>query len=241
MSAPIVSIEPASLAEKAGLLVGDILETINNEPIIDQIDYAALTANESLNLGLLRGQESFTVHIAKEEWEPLGMTLDQDVVSQPRPCKNKCVFCFIDQMPPNMRETLYVKDDDWRLSLMMGNFITMTNITDEEFNRILRRKVSPLYISVHTTDPELRVKMLKNPNANQIMTRLRILKEHNIRFHCQVVLCPGWNDGEALLRTLHDLSSLAPAASSVALVPVGLTRHREHLTQLTPFTKDTAR
>ena len=158
----------------------------------------------------------------------------------PRPCTNRCVFCFIDQMPPGLRPTLYVKDDDWRLSLMMGNYITMTNISDEEFQRLLRRRVSPLYISVHATDPQLRVRMMKNPRAAGLMERLRQLQAHGLRFHCQVVLCPGWNDGDALERTLRDLSGLWPAAQSVALVPVGLTRFREGLEPLQAYDGESA-
>ena len=157
----------------------DLLESIAGEPIIDQIDYQALTANRRFDMVVRRadGQED-VLHVRKQDWEPLGVTLDQSIVSSPRSCKNHCIFCFIDQMPPGMRKTLYVKDDDWRLSLMMGNYITMTNIDDAELDRIIRRKVSPLYISVHCTDPDMRVKMLRNPKAAQIMDNLKLLKKH---------------------------------------------------------------
>lgn len=131
------------------------------------------------------GGQTRTVHVRKEDWEPLGLTLDQTIVSKPRPCRNHCIFCFIDQMPPGMRKTLYVKDDDWRLSLMMGNYITMTNIDDHELDRIIRRKVSPLFVSVQCTDPDMRVKLLRNPNAAKIMDNLRLLKANGIRFHAQ--------------------------------------------------------
>ena len=140
-----------------------------------------------------------------------------------------------------MRDTLYVKDDDWRLSLMMGNYITMTNISDQELDRIIRRKVSPLYVSVHCTDPDMRVKMLRNPKAGQIMDNLRLLKHNGIRFHCQVVLCPGWNDGDVLMQTLRDLESLTTAACSVALVPIGLTKYRDGLPYIKPYDRDMAR
>ena len=237
MGSAITHVQPGSIAARLGLRAGDIMERIAGEPIIDQIDYQALTAQEHFDLDITRGGEQLSFHVVKEDWEPLGITLDQSIVSAPRPCKNHCIFCFIDQMPPGMRDTLYVKDDDWRLSLMMGNFITMTNISDTEMNRIIRRRVSPLYISVHCTDPAMRVKLLRNPNAGQIMERLALLKKHGLRFHCQVVLCPGWNDGDILMKTLRDLEALAPAACSVALVPIGLTKFRDGLPYIKPYDK----
>ncbi len=235
MSCPIAHVKPGSIADRLGIRAGDVLLSISGEPIIDQIDYQALTAKRSFPLTVARDGREITVQVKKLDWEPLGITLDQAIVLAPRPCANHCVFCFIDQMPPNLRSTLYVKDDDWRLSLMMGNFITMTNISDREFDRILRRRVSPLYISVHATDPEVRVRMMKNPRAAQLMDRLRMLGEHGLRCHCQVVLCPGWNDGAVLRRTLEDLAGLHPTVQSVALVPVGLTKFREGLEPITPY------
>lgn len=241
MASIITHVAPDSIAERLGLQEGDAIERIAGEEIIDQIDYQALTAQERFTLEIRRPCGKLEkIQVRKEDWEPLGVTLDQSIISKPRPCHNKCIFCFIDQMPPGMRDTLYVKDDDWRLSLMMGNFVTLTNVSDQEFDRILRRKVSPLYISVHATDPDVRTRMMRNPKAHLIMDRLRTLKEHGIRFHCQVVLCPGWNDGDVLRKTLRDLESLAPAASSVALVPVGLTKYREGLDVVAPFNKETA-
>ena len=240
MATKITHVAPGSIADRLGLRAGDMLERIAGEPVIDQIDYQALTAGEDFDVELTRGGSPLLVHVRKEDWQPLGITLDQDVMSRPRPCANRCVFCFIDQMPPGMRETLYVKDDDWRLSLMMGNYITMTNMSDAEFGRVLRRRVSPLYISVHATDPDVRVRMLKNPRAAQLMPRLEMLREQGIRFHCQIVLCPGWNDGDVLLRTLSDLIALWPAAQSAALVPVGLTRFREGLEPLRGYDRESA-
>lgn len=240
MPSAITHVQKGSIAARIGLRDGDILQMIANEPVIDQIDYQALTAREKFDIEITRDGRPLTFHVRKEDWEPLGITLDQSIVSKPRPCKNHCIFCFIDQMPPGMRDTLYVKDDDWRLSLMMGNFITMTNINEAEFDRIIRRKVSPLYVSVHATDPDVRVKMLRNPHAGDIMDKLQRLKENGIRFHCQLVLCPGWNDGDVLLRSIRDLRSLAPAACSIALVPVGLTKHRQGLDVIKPYTKETA-
>ena len=241
MPTRITHVAPGSIADRLGLRAGDLLVAIAGEAVIDQIDYQALTAGEAFDVALSRGGEPLLVHVRKGDWEPLGITLDQDVMARPRPCQNHCVFCFIDQMPPGMRQTLYVKDDDWRLSLMMGNYITMTNMTDAEFDRVLRRRVSPLYISVHATDPEIRVRMLKNPRAAQLMPRLEKLRDAGIRFHCQIVLCPGWNDGDTLLRTLRELADLWPAARSAALVPVGLTRFRDGLERIEGYTGEMAR
>ena len=241
MAVTITHVAADSIAQELGLQAGDAVETIAGEPIIDQIDYQALTAAAEFDMRVIRGRGGTrTVHVRKQEWEPLGLTLDQSIVASPRPCANHCVFCFIDQMPPGMRRTLYVKDDDWRLSLMMGNYITMTNISEGEFDRILRRRVSPLYISVHCTDPDMRVRLLRNPKAAELMPRLRRLKEGGIRFHCQVVLCPGWNDGPVLDKTLRELAELWPAAQSVALVPVGLTRYREGLDVIEPYNRESA-
>lgn len=241
MSTAITHVQPGSIAERLGLCAGDVLESIAGEPIIDQIDYQALTARSRFDLVVRSAQgEMRTLHVRKQDWEPLGLTLDQTIVSSPRPCRNHCIFCFIDQMPPGMRKTLYVKDDDWRLSLMMGNYITMTNIDDAELDRIIRRRVSPLYISVHCTDPDMRVKLLRNPRAAQIMDNLRTLKAAGIRFHCQIVLCPGWNDGEILMRSIRELAELAPAAQSVALVPIGLTKHRDGLPYIKPYDRQMA-
>ena len=240
VSSAVTHVQKGSIAARIGLKAGDVLERIAGEPVIDQIDYQALTARQSFTIDVTRDGKPLSFRIRKEDWEPLGITLDQSIVSKPRPCHNHCIFCFIDQMPPGMRDTLYVKDDDWRLSLMMGNFITMTNISESEMDRIIRRKVSPLYISVQATDPDVRVKLLRNPHAGDIMEKLRRLKDNGIRFHCQLVLCPGWNDGEVLLRSIRDLASLAPAACSVALVPVGLTKHREGLAKIDPYTRESA-
>ena len=241
MKQVITEVEQGSVAQSHGLRAGDAILSMNSEPILDEIDYQALSANTELTLRIERAsgeEETLTLH--KEEWEPLGLRFDEGMTLKPRTCHNQCVFCFIDQMPPGMRESLYVKDDDWRFSLMMGNYITLTNIGDAEFDRILRRHASPLYISVHTTDPALRCRMMNNRFAGDIMTRLTRLKDAGIRFHCQIVCCPGYNDGKALLRTLNDLRSLSPAALSSAVVPVGLTRFREGLAEVKPFTREGA-
>ena len=242
MKQVIIQVEQDSVAQAYGLRPGDAILSINNEPILDEIDYQALSAQEELFLRIERAsgeEESLTLH--KKEWEPLGLRFDEGMTLKPKTCHNQCVFCFIDQMPPGLRETLYVKDDDWRFSLMMGNYITLTNIDEAEFDRILRRHASPLYISVHSTDPALRCRMMNNRFAGDVMERLTRLKDAGIRFHCQIVCCPGYNDGEALMRTVRDLRSLAPAAQSSAVVPVGLTRFREGLADVKPFTREGAK
>jgi len=241
MNHPITGVEPGSVAEVSGLRPGDTLISINDEPIVDEIDYQALSAQTQLRLTLQRcSGVTETLTIQKEDWQPLGLKFGDSMTLKPRTCHNQCVFCFIDQMRPGMRDTLYVKDDDWRFSLMMGNFVTLTNVGDEEMDRILRRHASPLYVSVHTTDPELRRRMMNNRFAGDILQKLRRLAEAGIRFHCQIVCCPGINDGEALMSTLRDLRELAPATLSVAIVPVGLTRFRERLTPLKLFDRESA-
>ncbi len=241
MAIRIIRVDDDSVAVKAGLKVGDSLVRINHEDVLDEIDYQALICSSDPELEIIdENGQTRTVRIRKEEWEPLGITLDESVILKPRHCANRCVFCFVEQMRPGMRPTLYVKDDDWRLSLMMGNYITLTNVDDQEFSRILKRKVSPLYISVHATDPKVRCALLRNPKAGNLMERLRALKDNGQTFHCQIVLCPGLNDGEVLRKSIEELASLWPAAESLAIVPVGLTRFREKLTPISPVDPETA-
>lgn len=235
----IKSVPEGSLGAELGLLPGDELLTLNGEPVVDVIDYQALLSTEELALVYRRGEETLEVDCEKEEWEELGVEFADGLLTT-RVCKNHCIFCFIDQMPPNCRPSLYVKDDDWRMSLMMGNFVTLTNVDEEEMRRIVRRRASPLYISVHATDPEVRRRMMRNPHAGRILDQLRTLRDAGLQFHCQIVLCPGENDGDVLEKTLTDLAALRPAAQSVAVVPVGLTGFREGLYPLRPFTREEA-
>ena len=232
---PITFVEPGSPAERKGILRGDVLFCINDVPVIDLIDYEKLTAERVLKLSLTREGEPLEVVLRKDEYEPLGLCFETTLMSRMMTCRNHCVFCFIDQMPKGVRSSLNVKDDDWRMSFIMGNYVTLTNVSDAEFQRILDRRVSPLYVSVHATDPEIRTKIMRNPSAGRIMERLTALKEKGLRFNAQIVLCRNLNDGEILMRTLSDLSSLAPACSSVAIVPVGVTKYREGLTELGTF------
>ena len=236
----ITGVDKRSVAHRHGLRVGDFLLALNGEPVLDEIDYQALIAGDRVDVELERDGKPVHISIRKGEGEALGLHFGQTMALSPRTCHNNCVFCFIAQMPPKLRETLYVKDDDWRYSLMMGNFVTLTNVSESEFDRIIRRKASPLYVSVHTTNPELRCRMMNNRFAGDIMQKLTRLKDAGIRFHCQIVTCPGWNDGEELMRTLRDLRSLAPAAMTVAMVPVGLTKFRDGLEKLRCFMSEEA-
>ena len=235
MSVRIQSVTPHSPADRAGIRAGETLVLVNGEPVIDEIDYQALTAVSRLSLVITgtdgRSRDEF---IYKSGWESLGLCLDETTAMKPRRCRNHCLFCFVDQLPDGMRDSLYVKDDDWRLSLMMGNYVTLTNVDDREFERILKRKASPIFISIHATDPDVRIRLLRNPNAGNILDRMRMLHENGIQFHGQIVLCPGINDGDVLKRTIEDTASLFPSACSLAIVPVGMTCHRGGLAPLKP-------
>ena len=241
MSVRIYAVSAGSPAEKAGIRPDEYILSINGEEIIDEIDYQALSAESVLHMQIRNASGVREIKIKKEEWEPLGLRLDETESMKPRHCRNKCVFCFVDQLPSGMRGSLYVKDDDWRLSMMMGNYVTLTNVSDAEFERILARKASPLFISVHATDPQIRCSMLHNRNAGSLMDRLKRLSECGLQFHSQVVLCPGINDGAILEKTIEDLASLYPASQSLAIVPVGLTKHRECLSELKRFDASSAR
>ena len=240
MSHLIVSVDPGSPAARAGIRGGDRLARINGANIVDFIDYQALSAQRRLTVRVLRSGEAMDFAVRKDEYAPLGLNFETPMMSGTRLCCNKCLFCFVDQLPDSARDTMRVKDDDWRMSLMMGNYVTLTNVSDAELDRIIRRHCSPLYISVHCTDPDLRTHVLGTPRARRLMGQLRRLSDGGIEFHCQCVLCPGINDGEALDRTIRELSALE-GARSLALVPVGLTGHREGLTELRPYRPEEAR
>ena len=240
MSHLIVSVDPGSPAARAGIRAGDRLSRIGGVTVIDFIDYQALSAQRKLTVRVLRDGRSVDFSIRKDEYAPLGMNFETPMMSGTRLCCNKCLFCFVDQLPDCARDTMRVKDDDWRMSLMMGNYVTLTNVSDAELERIIERHCSPLYISVHCTDPDLRTHVLGTPRAKRLMRQLQILSDGGVEFHCQCVLCPGINDGEALERTIRELSEI-PGARSLALVPVGLTGHREGLYDLHPYTREEAR
>ena len=237
----IHTVEKDSIADQLGILPGDELIQINGVSVIDWVDYQALCANEKMNLLVERRGVQTEYEFEKDDFEPLGLTFDSDMLGGVRNCANHCLFCFVDQLPDGCRETMRVKDDDWRLSLMMGNFVTLTNVSDRELKRIIERGASPLYISVHATEPELRKRLLGSERGGEIMEQLKALAEGGVSFHAQAVLCPGVNDGEALKKTIDDLIGLMPACLSLALVPVGLTCHRGELAQIKPFDRDSAK
>ncbi|GKH48266.1 MULTISPECIES: DUF512 domain-containing protein [Anaerotruncus] len=232
----IQTVAPGSHAARAGVRPGDTLLTIGGRPINDVLDYRFYMTDRQLELSLLRGGAPYSVRIKKAEYDDIGLDFETYLMDKQHSCKNKCVFCFIDQMPPGMRESLYFKDDDSRLSFLFGNYITLTNLTDADIDRIIEMHISPVNVSVHTTDPALRVAMMKNPNAAGSLRYIERLAKAGIRINTQLVLCPGWNDGEALAKTLADLGKLYPGVQSVACVPVGLTKYREGLAELRSFT-----
>jgi putative radical SAM enzyme (TIGR03279 family) len=237
----IEKVAPGSIAAELGVEPGDRLVAVNNQPVEDILDYRFLTCEEELTLTLLKaGGEKWLCDVEKDFDDDLGLEFVDGGLGPIRRCQNRCLFCFVDQMPPGLRPTLYVKDDDYRLSFLHGNFITLTGLKERDLERIIRLRLSPLYISVHTTNPALRVKMLGHPRAGEIMEQLRRLGQGGIEMHTQVVLCPGINDGRELERTVGDLINLWPAVRSAAIVPVGLTRYREGLTPLRTFNREEA-
>ncbi|HIQ83594.1 MAG TPA: DUF512 domain-containing protein [Candidatus Pullichristensenella stercorigallinarum] len=241
MAHRIVSVDAGSLAEEMGVCAGDELVAVNGETIVDLLDYEALCAESRVRLLLRRDGEETEYDVEKDEYEPLGLNFAQPLMSPTRLCCNRCLFCFVDQLPQNARPSLRVKDDDWRMSMMMGNYVTLTNVSDRELERIIRRHASPLYISVHAIDPQLRSHILGTPRGARLPGQLQKLAAGGIAFHTQAVLCPGLNDGAALEETIRTLARMYPAARSLALVPVGLTGHREGLCPLHKYTREEAR
>ena len=219
--------------------IGDTLLAINGNRVHDVLDYKffGYDPEVSVTVRTPEGVEH-TVHVAKAEGQDLGLEFETYLMDKPRSCANNCVFCFIDQLPGGMRRTMYFKDDDARLSFLLGNYITMTNLSDREIQRICDLHISPINVSVHTTNPELRVKMLRNRNAGKCIDIMRRFADGGIKMNCQIVCCPGLNDGDELLRTMRELADMYPAVHSVSIVPVGLTKFREGLFELRPFTPE---
>ncbi len=228
-----------SPAERSGVKSGDTLVKINGHDIKDVLDYMYYAADTDISLELERENDSLTIEIQKDEYDDIGLEFETFLMDKKQSCSNKCVFCFIDQMPPGMRETLYFKDDDARLSFLQGNYVTLTNMKQEDIDRIIEMKLN-INVSVHTTNPDLRVKMMHNRFAGEKLKFIRQLAENGIKLNCQIVCCPGLNDGDELRRSLTDLGELMPNITSMAVVPVGLTKFREGLFPLVSFTKETA-
>lgn len=230
-----------SIAEELEIEPGDILLSINGTKIKDVIDYKYLISDDLLEVEIgKKNGEIWELEIEKDYNEDLGIIFTNPLIDKAKTCKNKCMFCFIDQLPPNMRDTLYFKDDDSRLSFLQGNFITLTNMSEDDIERIIKYRLSPINVSVHTTNPELRVKMLNNKNAGKVYEILKRFHEASLEVNCQIVLVPGVNDGKELVRTIDDLSSLYPTIESVAVVPVGVTKYREHLAKLKTYDKESS-
>ena len=240
MSVVIAKVEQGSLAERKGVLSGDILLSINSNVIDDVLDYRFHIVNKRLKLRLLRDGKERAVTIRKQDWEDIGLDFDTYLMDKQQSCRNKCIFCFIDQLPKGLRESLYFKDDDSRMSFLFGNYITLTNISEHEVDRIIKMHISPINVSVHTTNPELRVQMMKNRHAGEALDILYRLAEAGTKLNCQLVLCPDINDGAELERSLADLTALYPSVQSVAVVPVGITKYREGLEELKTYTPETA-
>ncbi|MEE1013180.1 MAG: DUF512 domain-containing protein [Clostridia bacterium] len=236
MAARIATVDAGSLAAQAGLRVGDTILSINGIEIHDYLDYMYASCQEEAEIILTDRK----VVVDNEDYMPLGIGFDTLLIDQPRSCHNRCVFCFIDQLPKGMRETCYFKDDDYRLSFLQGNYVSMTNMQEADVERILRYNLPRINVSVHTTNPELRQTMLHNKRAGEVLGYLKRFADGGLNLNAQIVLCPGYNDGAELDRTLKDLSDLGYSMESISIVPVGLSDHRQGLASLTGFDKQSA-
>ena len=239
MAVKIFDVTTGSHADKAGIKKGETLLSINSNEIVDVLDYRFYQVNRKLTLEVEDEDKNVrTIEMTKGEYEEIGLEFETYLMDKQHSCRNKCIFCFIDQLPKGMRESLYFKDDDSRLSFLFGNYFTLTNITEHEIDRIIKMHISPINVSVHTTNPELRCKMMNNRFAGDTLKYLKRFADAGITLNCQIVSCPGINDGDELVRTLTDLENLG--VNMTAIVPVGLTRYRENLYPLVPYNKETA-
>lgn len=241
MSTKIASVDQGSPAQRAGVRPGECLLEINGHQVVDVLDYKFHGYDARLTL-TLRGEDggTRTVKLKKEEGEDMGLNFETYLMDKARSCANKCIFCFVDQLPQGMRESLYFKDDDARLSFLMGNYITLTNLSDREAQRIIDLHISPINVSVHATDPALRAKLLGFPNGGRGLELMKRFADAGITMNCQIVACPGINDGPALQKSMEDLAAMHPGVNSVSIVPVGLTKHRQNCYPLEPYTPATA-
>ena len=234
----ITDVLPRSRAERKGIKPGDILVAINGHEISDVIDYRFYLTEEELFLTLSRDGEEYTCHIVKSMYDDIGLDFETPLMDKKHRCENKCIFCFIDQLPGGLRDSLYFKDDDSRLSFLHGNYITLTNLEKKDIERIINMHISPVNVSVHTTNPELRIKMMKNPRSGEVLSYLKMLADGGIKLRGQIVLCRGINDGAELDRSMSDLEKLYPAMDSVSIVPAGITAYRRGLYPLEPFSPE---
>ena len=235
MALYVTAVDENSPAERLGISVGCALLAIDGHPLNDALDYQFYTTPAQFSLALCEHEQHRTVQVEKGEYEPLGCNFKTYLGDEKHSCSNHCMFCFIDQLPPGMREPLYFKDDDERLSFLFGNYITLTNLSEHEIDRIIQMHISPIFVSVHTTNPQLRVRMLANKRGGEVLKYLPRLVEGGIAVNCQLVLCRGINDGDELRRTLSDLLELTPMVQSIAAVPCGVTDYREKLFRQTPY------
>ena len=236
----IVEVTKDSISEQCGIQANDILISINDREINDVLDYRFYLYEENVSLTIKREDSLYTFDIEKEMYEDIGLEFETPLMDKKHRCENKCIFCFIDQLPKGLRETLYFKDDDSRLSFLHGNYITLTNLEKKDIERIIEMHISPVNISVHTTNPELRCKMMHNKRAGETLSYLKLLTDNGIEINAQIVLCRDINDGIELERSLKDLAELYPKLGSVAIVPSGLTKYRQNLYPLKPFDKDSS-
>jgi putative radical SAM enzyme (TIGR03279 family) len=231
----VVAVEPDSLASRVGLQPGDEITELNGKPLLDVIDFQFQAASIGRRTSVKT--QDRTITFVRREWEPFGLEFES---IEPMTCANQCVFCFVHQNPAKVRKSLHIKDEDYRLSFLFGNYLTLTNVDEIEMQRIIDQRLSPLYISVHATEPELRARLLGIPEYDGFLEKVERLSAAGITLHGQVVLCPNWNDGANLDRTIADMVRMHPGVASLAIVPLGMTDHRKNLPQLTPFTPEIA-
>ena len=234
----IVTVDKNSRAEKVGILKDDMLISINGREINDVLDYRFHLANSIIDVCIKRDNEELHFNIKKQEYDDIGLDFETPLMDQKHSCENKCIFCFIDQLPKGLRKSLYFKDDDSRLSFLHGNYITLTNLDDKDIDRIIEMHISPVNVSVHTTNPELRVKMMKNKRSGEVLSYLKRFSDAGIHICAQIVLCKNVNDGDELQRSMEDLVAYFPALQSVSIVPAGKTKFRDNLYHLESFTPE---
>ena len=234
----IITVDKNSRAERSGILENDILVSINGREINDVLDYRFHLANKNIDICLIRETTKLHINITKQEYDDIGLDFETPLMDKKHSCENKCIFCFIDQLPKGLRKSLYFKDDDSRLSFLHGNYITLTNLDDKDIDRIIEMHISPVNVSVHTTNPELRVKMMKNKRSGEVLSYLKRFSDAGIHICAQIVLCKNINDGDELQRSMEDLTAYFPALQSVSIVPAGKTKFRENLYHIESFTPE---